>query len=120
MWDGLPITVHCNCAINPWTGRIEEGTVKFNGCPYGDFGHWFFGVTGNVIACCLDLEEEIVLGNVMKDTPVELLLRTQTFYAQQRHAMEQKLRPVWAVCDNCYGYDRADRNPELLQLGVPS
>jgi len=107
-WTGLPITVHCNCSINPWTGRIESD-VKFNGCPYGDFGHWFFGVTGNVIACCLDLEEEIVLGNVMRDSPVELFRRTEEFYAQQRRDYADKRRPANGVCDDCFGYDRQDR-----------
>ncbi len=119
-WRGLPITVHCNCAINPWTGRIEEGTVKFNGCPYGDFGHWFIGVTGNVIACCLDLEEEIILGNVMTHTPEDMFTKTSEFYQQQRYTQENKIRPLHPVCDNCYGYDRSDRSPVLLQLGLPS
>lgn len=116
VWEGLPITVHCNCSINPWTGRIEEeGTIQFNGCPYGDFGHWFFGVTGNVIACCLDLEEEIVLGNVLRDDPAEMFLKTETFYAEQRRAQEYKLRPEHPVCDNCFGYKRETL---LVQLGV--
>lgn len=115
-WEGLPITVHCNCAINPWTGRIEEeGTIQFNGCPYGDFGHWFIGVTGNIIACCLDLEEEIVLGNVLIDQPGDMFFRTQDFYAAQRKALELKRRPEHRVCDNCFGYKR---DQELVQLGV--
>ena len=109
-WEGLPITVHSNCSLNPWTGRIEEeGTTSFNGCPYGDFGHWFFGATGNVIACCLDLEEEIVLGNVMDDDPQKMFDRTREFYKQQRHSQNNKERPQYAVCDNCFGYNRQDR-----------
>jgi hypothetical protein len=50
-WEGYPITVHKNCSINPWTGLMEDiATCHYNGCPYSDFGHWFFGATGNVIA----------------------------------------------------------------------
>lgn len=116
-WAGLPITVHSNCSLNPWTGRIEEeGTTQFNGCPYADFGHWFFGVTGNVIACCLDLEEEIVLGNVLQDTPDEMFAATEAFYAQQRRTLAERGRVTHPVCANCYGQKREDA---LLQLGVP-
>lgn len=122
IWMGLPITVHCNASINPWTGRIqEEGTVQFNGCPYADFGHWFFGATGNIIACCLDLEEEIVLGNVLKDDPKEMFLKTEVFYAEQRRTLKERRRPHHRVCDNCYGFNRDVPGVpiELLQLGTP-
>lgn len=114
-WSGLPITVHCNASLNPWTGRIqEEGTVQFNGCPYGDFGHWFFGVTGNVIACCLDLEEEIVLGNVITDDPAAMFAKTEALYADQRRTLEEKRQVSHPVCANCFGQQRTD----LIQLGA--
>jgi hypothetical protein len=109
-WAGLPITVHSNCSINPWTGRIEgEGLAKFSGCPYGDFGHMFFGVTGNVIACCLDLEEEIVFGNVMRDEPAEMVAKLEAFYADQRAGKVQ-----YPVCANCFGQKRED----VVQVGT--
>lgn len=115
VWQGLPITVHCNCSINPWTGRIqEEGTIKFNGCPYADFGHWFFGVSGNIIACCLDLEEEIVLGNVLVDDPQEMFLKTEDFYAEQRRTLAEKKRVSHPVCSDCFGQERTQ---QLVQLG---
>lgn len=118
-WAGMPITVHCNCSINPWTGLIqEEGTVKFNGCPYADFGHWFFGVTGNVIACCLDLEEEIILGNVLKDDPAEMFEKTSAFYADQRRTLAEKSRVGHQVCSDCFGQERNDRPSKLVPLGV--
>lgn len=114
-WEGLPITVHSNACLNPWTGRIEEeGTVQFNGCPYADFGHWFFGATGNVIACCLDLEEEIVLGNVLDADPADMFAKTEAFYARQRHILEERRAVDYPVCANCYG----QRRDELVQLGV--
>ena len=119
VWSGLPITVHCNCSINPWTGLIEEeGTTQFNGCPYADFGHWFFGATGNIIACCLDLEEEIVLGNVLTHDPEEMFRKTEAFYADQRRTLAEKAKPAHQVCYNCYGYKREDTKPELLQIGA--
>lgn len=118
VWEGLPITVHCNAALNPWTGLIqEEGTTQFHGCPYGDFGHWFFGVTGNVIACCLDLEEEIVLGNVLRDDPQEMFERTAAFYAEQRRLLEAGDLHPRGVCRNCFGQRREDAPVELIQLG---
>ncbi len=114
-WEGLPITVHKNCSINPWTGRMEDiATCKYDGCPYADFGHWFIGVTGNIIACCLDLEEEIVLGNVLKDDPHEMFLKTQAFYAEQRAIHAQKRKVTHQVCANCFNQQRTD----LIQIGV--
>lgn len=110
VWHGYPITVHSNCSLNPWTGRIEEeGTVQFRGCPYGDFGHMFFGCTGNVIACCLDLEEEIVFGNVMRDSPVEMVGKLEEFYADQRAGNVR-----YPVCANCFGKKRED----VVQVGM--
>lgn len=111
LWTGFPITVHSNCTINPWTGRItdEEGLAQFNGCPYGDFGHMFFGCTGNVIACCLDLEEEIVFGNVLTDSPADIVGKLQEFYAKQRAGDVE-----YAVCANCFGKQR----PQPIQLGT--
>lgn len=118
-WEGLPITVHSNCSLNPWTGRIEEeGTTKFNGCPYGDFGHWFFGVTGNIIACCLDLEEEIVIGNVLKEDPEIMFNATEGFYRDQRKALSDGRKPLYDVCMNCFGYERPSIPQELISLGV--
>lgn len=113
-WQGYPITVHKNCSINPWTGRIEEATCHYNGCPYADFGHWFFGATGNIIACCLDLEEEIILGNVLKDDPAEMFAKTEAFYTEQRRTLEEKRRVGHQVCSNCFGQERTD----IVQLGV--
>ena len=116
-WAGLPITVHCNCSINPWTGLMEDvATCHYNGCPYSDFGHWFFGATGNVIACCMDLEEEIVLGNVMRDDPAEMFARTSEFYAEQRRILEAKELHPRGVCRNCFGQKRD--TTELIQLGM--
>lgn len=120
-WEGYPITVHKNCSINPWTGLMEDvATCHYNGCPYSDFGHWFFGVTGNVIACCLDLEEEIVLGNVLTDSPTEMFAKTEEFYAGQRRLLAERLVPGHPVCHNCFGYKRNDTVHDLVQLGVPA
>lgn len=117
IWTGLPITVHKNCSINPWTGRMEDiATCHYNGCPYADFGHWFFGATGNVIACCLDLEEEIVLGNVMDGTsPEEMFNRTARFYVEQGIIHTTKGKVKHQVCANCFGQKR---DPELVQVGA--
>lgn len=108
------LTVHKNVSINPWTGLMEDiATCHYNGCPYADFGHWFFGVTGNIIACCLDLEEEIVLGNVLKDDPQRMFEKTDAFYKEQTRIQKEKLKAAYPVCANCYGQKRED----LIQLG---
>ena len=115
-WEGYPITVHCNTDINPWTGLMEDiATCHYNGCPYADFGHFFFGVTGNVIACCMDLEEEIIFGNVLHDDPAEMFAKTEAFYAEQRRILEAKELHPRGVCRNCFGQKRDDT---LIQLGA--
>lgn len=118
-WAGLPITVHSNCSINPWTGLMEDqATCHYSGCPYSDFGHWFFGATGNVIACCLDLEEEIVLGNVLTHSPADMFAATEAFYAEQRRILEAKELHPRGVCRNCFSQKRDDAPAELIPLGV--
>lgn len=114
-WEAYPMTVHSNCSINPWTGLMEdEATCHYNGCPYADFGHWFFGATGNVIACCMDLEEEIVLGNVMEGAPADMFTKTAAFYEEQRRILAAKELHPRGVCRNCFGQKR----DELVTLGV--
>jgi MoaA/NifB/PqqE/SkfB family radical SAM enzyme len=107
--------VHCNASINPWTGLMEDvATCHYDGCPYADFGHMFFGATGNVVACCMDLEEEIIFGNVMTDDPQEMVAKLDAFYAEQRRIQKEKLRAAHGVCANCYGQKRSD----LIDIGV--
>lgn len=87
-----------NTHINPWTGLINEPGAKTHGhCPYDSFDHIFFGVTGNIIACCMDLEEQIVFGNVMTDEPAEMIEKLRLFYEAQRREMQHPL------CSNCFG-----------------
>jgi hypothetical protein len=92
----------------------DIATCHFGECPYDDFGHWFFGVTGNVVACCLDLEEEIVLGNVLHNTARDLFVRTEAFYAEQRRILEAKERHPLNTCRNCFNQPR---DIELVQVG---
>lgn len=76
---GLMINNH----INPWTGLIEEeNCVTFDGCPYQDFGHLFIGVTGNVIPCCMDLEEVLSVGNILEESKDVLFERMSDFYSK--------------------------------------
>jgi len=106
------LTVHANASINPWAGRIDDPNVShFNGCPYGDFGHWFFGVTGNIIACCIDLEEEIIFGNVLHDEPSAMVTKLDAFYADQRAKKVDH-----AVCHNCHGLPPAPGDLQSLTL----
>lgn len=75
--------VHINEHINPWCERITVGNlVSFEGCPYGDGEHLFIGSTGNVLPCCMDLEEEIVFGNVLSDRKEDIIEKRTSFYAE--------------------------------------
>ena len=90
--------LHVNPHINPWAERIKQSNiVSFNGsCPYADFGHLFFGVTGNIIPCCMDLEEEIVFGNVLTDNKETMMDKVHHFYKQlENKKVEDKL------CQKC-------------------
>lgn len=108
------LTVHTNASINPWTGRMEDvATCHYNGCPYGDFGHMFFGATGNVVACCMDLEEEIIFGNVMTDDPAEMVAKVEAFYTEQTRRQKASEKPEYQVCYDCFGHKRTD----LVQVG---
>lgn len=113
--NGL-LTVHANVGINPWTGLIEdEHCTTFNGCPYADFGSMFFGVSGNVIACCMDLEEEIVFGNVLKDDPAKMVDKLAAFYVEQQRIGREKTGLFHEVCRDCMGMGK---RTDLIQLGA--
>lgn len=91
--------VHANTHINPWGQRIEmkEGMVHYEACPYSDSNHLFIGVTGNVLPCCMDLEEEIIFGNIMTDDLEEIERKRQAFYEVMR---ENKVRE-FELCRKC-------------------
>lgn len=79
------LTVSVNNCINPWTGLIhEDNCVKFDACPYADFGHLFIGVTGNVVPCCMMLEEDVKFGNVLIDPYKQIINKAEKFYADMR------------------------------------
>lgn len=109
------LTVHTNASINPWTGRMEDiATCEYHGCPYADFGHMFFGVSGNVIACCMDLEEEIVFGNVLTHEPAEMVATLEAFYKEQERINRERTGLVHEVCRNCFGMGK---RTDLIQVG---
>lgn len=91
--------IHANTHINPWGQRIKmkEGMVHYEACPYSDGAHLFIGVTGNVLPCCMDLEEEIVFGNIMTDDLEEIESKRQAFYEVMR---ENKVRE-FELCQKC-------------------
>jgi MoaA/NifB/PqqE/SkfB family radical SAM enzyme len=92
----VPVVAY-NTHINPWTDLIhEENTVTFDGCPYMDFGHLFIGVTGNVIPCCMDLEEELVQGNIMEDSYNHIFSRMERFY--ERLQQKRNFEPLCLKC----------------------
>jgi radical SAM protein with 4Fe4S-binding SPASM domain len=77
--------VHVNTAINPWTGLIKQkNTITFPACPYSDGQHLFVGVTGNILPCCMDLEEEIIFGNVEEDDLHKIMIERDQFYKSLR------------------------------------
>lgn len=100
--------VHLNPHINPWAGHMEGyGTVSFPECPYGDGGHLFVGVTGNVLPCCMDLNEELGLGNLLDDDLDTILARRERFYADVAIPEKRQARCVTCLSGTdggCGGY----------------
>jgi len=89
--------VHVNTAINPWTGLIEQkNTITFPACPYADGEHLFVGVTGNIIPCCMDLEEEVIFGNVADDNLSKVMIERDRFYKDLRDKKVEK-----DLCQRC-------------------
>jgi MoaA/NifB/PqqE/SkfB family radical SAM enzyme len=74
--------VHVNTKIDHWAGRIHQrhGAKELIVCPYLDRSHLFVGVTGNVIPCCMDLEEEIIFGNVLVDDLEDIMIKRSAFF----------------------------------------
>lgn len=92
--------VHVNTAINHWAGRIrQKGNVEFQACPYGDGAHVFVGVTGNIIPCCMDLDEELsTFGNVMdQDFSVNV---SRAYLADFYHKLNHRLA-YRELCRKC-------------------
>lgn len=90
-------TVHVNTAINPWAGRIKQEAMSvFTHCPYSDGEHLFIGNTGNVLSCCMDLEEEVVFGNIMNDSFDQIMEKRNQFYFYMRKRMIKD-----EICKKC-------------------
>ena len=91
--------VYVNQAINGWAGKVKsKGLSTFVSCPYGDGEHFFIGNTGNVVPCCMDLEEEIVLGNIMIDSREQIIENRKVFYSGLNK--EENLLPLCKRCLN--------------------
>jgi radical SAM protein with 4Fe4S-binding SPASM domain len=88
--------VHINPHINKWGGKMEDGNTGFSGCPYSDGAHFFVGVTGNVLPCCIDLEEELILGNILTDDMEKLMEDRRYFYEETHTPAERR-----DLCNRC-------------------
>lgn len=108
-WNGVKAQypkltgVHLNPHINSWGGHMKElGTVGFEACPYGDAQHMFIGVTGSVLPCCIDLNEDLVIADLMTDSVDEILVRREDFY--RRVAVPSLRKPRCVEClSGCTG-----------------
>lgn len=86
-WNGVTekhpeVVAHVNRDINTWAGMVPDGNITQTACPYQDGRHLFIGVTGNVIGCCVDLEERNILGNIVTDSFEQILETRDLFYAK--------------------------------------
>jgi len=89
--------VHINPNINPWGELISDShCVTFASCCYENGEHLFVGNTGNVLPCCLDLEEEMILGNIMIDSKEQIMENRNKFYS----SLSNK-ETLGVVCRRC-------------------
>lgn len=89
--------VHLNSAINPWGGHMKDmATVGFEECPYGDAKHMFVGVTGSILPCCIDLNEDLVIADLMTDSVEEIIVSREDFY--RRVAIPKLRKPRCVEC----------------------
>ncbi len=96
-WSTYPnLTTHVNPNLNPWAGHIDGGTTTFSSCPYGSAEHLFIGVTGNVVPCCLDLNEDLALGNVVTDPLPEIMAKRAALY--ESTLKPETRTPLCGVC----------------------
>lgn len=105
-WKGIKansqnlMSVNLNKNINPWLGFVElSDRPKSSMCPYAISPNeqLFFGVTGNALACCVDLNEELVLGNILTHTGDELRSNVDAVRERLRNKDMKDLAP----CNRC-------------------
>jgi radical SAM protein with 4Fe4S-binding SPASM domain len=90
--------VYINSCIHSWGGKVKQRNTFVDstpGCSYVDGMHFFIGVTGNVLPCCIDLEEEVIFGNIMTDTFESIQEKRIKFYTDFQN---KKYQPL---CDRC-------------------
>ena len=90
--------VHVNTCINHWAGRVkqEQEMARYVACPYMDASHMFIGVTGNVLPCCVDMEEEIVFGNIIEDDLNNIMTVRDNFY--KKHEAREVPHTLCSKC----------------------
>lgn len=90
-------SIHLNTHKNSWAGFV--GTEKYDSCPFMNYEFVGVGLTGNVTMCCLDLNEELVVGNILTDSK-EAILSSRYKYKQLITAKDvNTLDP----CKRCIG-----------------
>ena len=90
-------TYKVNEDIDPWAEFNPYGGPKPVKCPYGHMKVIVVGVTGNMLLCCTDLNEECIIGNINNEQPVVLLERRRKLFKQINGTGWKELAP----CRRC-------------------
>jgi len=89
--------VHLNTHKNSWAGFV--GTEKYETCPFMEYEFIGVGITGNVTMCCLDLNEELVAGNILTDYKTDIMLSRNNY----KQLLTAKDVSTLALCKRCIG-----------------
>lgn len=87
--------VHLNKHKNSWLGFI--GVEKYKYCPFMEYEFTGIGVTGNVLMCCSDLNEELVVGNIIIDTKQAILTNWKKYRTKITNKDVSNINP----CNRC-------------------
>lgn len=89
------LAVHLNKNKNGWVGFIDAKKNSY--CSFMEYEFIGIGITGNVLMCCSDLNEELTVGNIMTDTKQNILRQWNEYRDRITNKNISNLSP----CNRC-------------------
>lgn len=93
------VAIHLNTHKNSWAGFVD--TQLADSCPFMEYEFVGVGITGNVTMCCLDLNEELIAGNILTDSKIDILESRNKYRALITHSNIKNIKPCNRCIVNC-------------------